>query len=386
VNEQIIDGFPHWRDEELETELSSILSAHDRDLVAIGRLPSSRFALEAFEDAVATLNDEERTSAIEVLFEDALDRRGSFEDCIYLEVRARELKLESLANRFAEATVERFERNGIMLAWRNHRSEHLPEVKNIAIAKRNGTATVMLCRPLFNILDIATMRELRHAIELLDKSHQVNELPIVVLTGLGPRAFSTGGDIKEHLPPTYEQMIKETHDLFKAFVKADLLTISKVRGQTQGCAFELVALSDFAIAGESARFRHPEVDLGCFPSVAVALYPLLPEWKALKSIVLTGRALKPHEARALELVTDVVKDEDLDSRVAQLVCELQKKSPIVLRLARKALLGDRDLRDDFIAALDRSERLYLQELGRTHDMKEGLQAFLEKRPPDFTGK
>ena len=140
---------------------------------------------------------------------------------------------------------------------------------------------------------------------------------------------------------------------------------------------ELALACDLVIATEDARFGQPEIELGCYPPVAAALYPSLIGPGRTLELLLTGRTLTCEEAERMGLVARRVGD--LDEGLAKLSSEILAKSAAVVRLTKKAVRAGRDR--GFSEALTESERLYLDELCPTADMAEGVAAFLEKRRP-----
>ncbi|HXU45992.1 MAG TPA: enoyl-CoA hydratase-related protein, partial [Thermoanaerobaculia bacterium] len=162
-------------------------------------------------------------------------------------------------------------------------------------------------------------------------------------------------------------------------IDLDALTIAVVSGHCLGGGMEVATACDLVLAADDARFGLPEIKLGCYPPVAAALYPQRLGLGRTLDLLLTGRNLDCEEAERLGLVHWRVPAADLDSKLAALLEPLLAGSCPVARLAKRAARAGRDL--PFHAALDAAERLYLDELCRTEDMGEGIQAFLDKRPP-----
>jgi cyclohexa-1,5-dienecarbonyl-CoA hydratase len=249
----------------------------------------------------------------------------------------------------------------------------------VRVRGEGSVGWITLDRPPLNILDIALMRELARVVgELLE------EKTILVFSGAGPRAFSAGADVRDHTPERVREMLEAFHGIFRRLWAADAVTIAAVRGKCLGGGCELATFCDFVLAAASAEFGQPEIKLGCFPPVAMVTFPRLAGPRAALDLILTGRTLPAHEAHALGLVTRVVPEQDLDGAVAGLVEELGRLSPAVLRLTRR-LLRER-VGMDFDRALAETEAFYLAELMRTEDAREGIQAFLEKRPPAWRGR
>lgn len=248
----------------------------------------------------------------------------------------------------------------------------------IHVRTEKGAAWITLDRPPLNILDTAMMRELGRALDgLLATSH------IVVFQGAGPRGFSAGAEVRDHVPERVAEMLGAFHDVFRKLARADCLTIAAVHGVCLGGGMELAIFCDFVVATESAKFGQPEIKLGCYPPVAMVILPQLCGMRAAMDLILTGRTVDVREAHRLGLVSRIVGDDGLAAGVDALLTELRALSPDVLRLTRRTL---RQLcAGEFEDRLAEAERSYLSELMHTHDAQEGIRAFLEKRPPVWQG-
>lgn len=239
-------------------------------------------------------------------------------------------------------------------------------------------AWVTLNRPPLNILDIAMMRaldaELKRAIPNCD---------FLVFQGEGPKGFSAGADVADHVPKRVGKMLASFHAVFRRLAKSDCLSIAVVHGVCLGGGMELATFCDFVIAGESAQFGQPEIKLGCFPPVAMVTFPLLIGMRAATDLILTGRTISAAEAQRLGLVTHVVPDADLRRAAEGLLAELHALSPAVLRLTRRTLWHLHG--EEFDKRLADIERIYLSKLIKGRDAQEGIRAFMEKRTPLWRG-
>lgn len=235
-------------------------------------------------------------------------------------------------------------------------------------------ATITLNRPPLNILDIPTIARLGEAVsELADD----RDLQVVVIRGAGERAFSAGVSVQDHTPDKVGPMLESLHGAIRKLRDLSAVTVAAVRGHCLGGGMELALACDLVVATEDARFGQPEIELGCYPPVAAALYPSLIGPGRTLDLLLTGRTLSCEEAERMGLVARRVSD--LDEGVAKLTAEITARSAAVVRLTKKAVQAGRDR--GFSEALAESERLYLEELCPTADMEEGIAAFLEKRRP-----
>ncbi|MFL6201415.1 MAG: enoyl-CoA hydratase/isomerase family protein [Thermoanaerobaculia bacterium] len=243
------------------------------------------------------------------------------------------------------------------------------------LLERDGrTATVTLNRPPLNILDIPTIARLGQAISELDRDE---DLQLVVIRGAGERAFSAGVAVQDHTPELVGPMLESLHGAIRKLRDLSPVTVAAVQGHCLGGGMELALACDLVIATEDARFGQPEIELGCYPPVAAALYPSLIGPGRTLDLLLTGRTLTCEEAERMGLIARRVGD--LDEGLAKLTSEILAKSAAVVRLTKKAVRAGRDR--GFSEALAESERLYLEELCPTADMAEGIAAFLEKRQP-----
>lgn len=241
----------------------------------------------------------------------------------------------------------------------------------LLLARDGRTATVTIDRPPLNILDIPTIQRLGEAVSELE------DLQLVVIRGAGDRAFSAGVAVQDHTPELVGPMLEALHGAIRKLRDLSAVTVAAVQGHCLGGGMELALACDLVIATENARFGQPEIELGCYPPVAAALYPSLIGPGRTLDLLLTGRTLTCEEAERMGLVTRRVGN--LDEGLAKLTAEILAKSGAVVRLTKKAVRAGRD--HGFTEALAESERLYLDELCPTADMAEGLAAFLEKRRP-----
>ncbi len=247
---------------------------------------------------------------------------------------------------------------------------------SVVVTCVDRVARITLDRPPLNILDLATLSALDAALAEL-ATHA--DLQVVVLGSAGARAFSAGVAVEDHVPDRIERMLSTFHGAVRRLRALPAISIAVVRGHCLGGGLELAASCDLVVAAESARFGQPEVDLGCFPPLAAALFPSLVGPRVALELIATGRRLTAAEACRLGLVGECVPDADLEDRVAALVGELTAKSAPVLHLIKRAVAAGSEAAFD--SALATTERLYLEELPAIADMAEGFDAFLAKRPP-----
>lgn len=255
------------------------------------------------------------------------------------------------------------------------------EPETVQLSRRGAAAHVVLNRPPLNILDLATLRELNG---VLDRLPAPPEVRCVVFSGAGTRAFSAGVDVRDHLAERVADMLATFHRVFRTLWAAEWVTLAVVRGHCLGGGMELATFCDFVLAAETAEFGQPEIKLGCFPPVAAVTLPALVGPKRALELLLTGRTLSAAEAYQLGLVTSVLPEGELDRATEQLLADLGGLSSVVQALTKKALWRAQGF--DFERGLKLTEEIYLNSLMKTRDAQEGLQAFLEKRPPVWVGR
>ena len=243
----------------------------------------------------------------------------------------------------------------------------------LAIEDRDGARWITLQRPPLNVLDLPTIRALRHAVRPRARRR---DLKVLVLRSAIPGTFSAGVDVRDHGKDRVGDVLEAFHEVFRLLDGLPQATVASVDGRCLGGGCELAAFCDILLATPRSVFGQPEIDVGCFPPVGAVLLPRI-VGRAAFELVLTGASLSAAEAARVGLVSRVV--DDLAGETAACVSRLTAKSGAVLALARKAVR--QGARGSFRRALERSERIYREELLATSDVEEGVRAFLEKRAP-----
>jgi len=236
---------------------------------------------------------------------------------------------------------------------------------------------ITLDAPPLNILDIEMLEELRGALTQVRGDRHT-----LVIDARGDRAFSAGASVQDHRRETVVTMLRTFHDCFRILARVDVVTIALVRGAALGGGCELALACDFVLASTSATFGYPEIALGVFPPVgAYQTSRQLAPRKGLE-LMLTGDPIDAATAERLGLVNAVL--ESFDDDAAKWIARLHRHSASSLRLAKRACRIARA--DDFDARIAAVERLYIEELTKTHDAEEGIAAFMEKRAPEWRGE
>ncbi len=243
-------------------------------------------------------------------------------------------------------------------------------------------ALIRLNRPrALNALSRALMTELADALTGLAEDERC---VCAVLTG-NERAFAAGADIGEFQGKTPVDMLTSYRfrqwRVVKEFPKP---LIAAVNGYCLGGGNELAMHCDMIIAGENARFGQPEINLGIMPGAGGTqrLTRAVGKFRAME-IILTGDFLTAHEAHAAGLVNHVVPDELVVEKALGLARTLAGKAPLALQLAKDAILKAEEMTQE--QALDVERKIFYL-LFSSEDKDEGINAFLEKRQPQWKGR
>lgn len=248
--------------------------------------------------------------------------------------------------------------------------------------RERRTALVRLNRPAqLNALNAAVMDALCAALEDLDRDDTVR---VMVVTG-NERAFAAGADIAEMAGASPIDMLMANRigqwDRIRRITKP---VIAAVNGWALGGGCELAMTLDLIVAGEGARFGQPEINIGVIPGAGGTqrLTRAIGKSRAM-AMILTGEPMTARDAEAAGLVARVTPDELVVEDAMELAATIATKSPIALRLAKEAVNAAYEM--SLTDALAHERRLFYL-LFASEDQKEGMTAFLEKRPPDFSGR
>jgi enoyl-CoA hydratase/carnithine racemase len=215
----------------------------------------------------------------------------------------------------------------------------------------------------------------------LDEAWAADEVRVIVLTGAG-KAFCSGGDFAEitSAPPRApgEPAERDFADLLLALWRSEKPIVARVNGDALGGGLGLVAASTFAMASSEAKLGTPEIHVGLFPMVIMAVLARHVPRRRLLEMMLLGEKFDAAEAARLGLVNRALPPDALDREVKELVDALASRSPTAVGLGLQALAAQDDLDLEEALPLLRDR---LVEILATDDAREGLTAFLEKRPP-----
>lgn len=245
---------------------------------------------------------------------------------------------------------------------------------NIKLELTERVAWLTLDRPPLNVLNIAMLQELNAA---LDELAGNPEAAVVVLSGAGEKAFSAGVDVGDHTPDKVRPMLESFHGALRKLARLPQATVAAVDGVALGGGMELAMMCDLVVASTRARMGFPEIQLACFPPVAIAGIATVCGRPAASDLVLSGELVGAERAREMGLASRVWPVEAFDESLRGLVAGLAEKSPAVLKLTVQTLR--KQLLRGFDETLHAVEGVYLEQLAKEPDMAEGLEAFMQKR-------
>jgi enoyl-CoA hydratase/carnithine racemase len=257
--------------------------------------------------------------------------------------------------------------------------------ETLLVDVQNGVGTLTLNRPeARNALNPTVIRELEAALARLEGDAAVR---VVVVRGAGERAFCAGADLKgmfgtESILEAREQYARLAR-ILEAIPRMRAPVIAQVHGYALAGGCGLAAACDLVIAAEDAVFGLPEIRLGLLPLMVLAPILRAASPRRVLELVLTGRELPAPEALDIGLVTRVVPRADLERVVGDVARTLVGLSPAALALGKEAFY--RALELPYGPALGHLRDL-LTIVARSEDAREGIAAFLEKRPPRWQGR
>jgi enoyl-CoA hydratase len=253
----------------------------------------------------------------------------------------------------------------------------------LILTRREGrVGVVQFNRPqALNALNRQLMGETMAALEQFDADADIG---CMVLTG-NERAFAAGADIKEMADATPVDMLDNPFiDYWDRLRKVSKPVIAAVSGFALGGGCELAMACDMIVASESAKFGQPEINLGVMPGAGGTQRLTLAVGKAMAmEMVLNGRFLSAGEAYQFGLVNRVVPVENHLEEAVKLAAEIAARAPVALRLAKEAVNAIFEM--PLQSGLAHERRLFYM-LFSTEDQKEGMDAFINKRPAEWQGR
>jgi enoyl-CoA hydratase/carnithine racemase len=236
-----------------------------------------------------------------------------------------------------------------------------------------------------NTMTDAVMSDLQHAFQAAEHMQGAR---VIVLTGAGQKTFCAGGKLKptsDGSPFALEpgRFDHPVADLFRAMDRCNLPIIARVNGGAFGGGVGLVCACDFAVSVDTAKFGTTEARVGVFPMMILPLLMRVISRRRLQEMCFFAERFDAHEALRLEIVNRVVAEDVLDAAVDELVAKLVAKSPVALRMGRRAFaaMSDLSLHD----ALNLAQTI-LPIMSQSEDTKEGMLAFAERRSPQWPNR
>jgi len=245
-------------------------------------------------------------------------------------------------------------------------------------------ATLTINRPdKLNALNIETRGRMVRELDELAKNDDVR---VLVITGAGDKAFIAGADISEFegRSPVDQYRVMTDSSVFLAVDRFPKPTIAAINGFCLGGGCELAMACDIRIASEKAKLGQPEINLGLLPGGGgTQRLPRLVGMGAAFKLLYTGDFIRADEALRIGLVDEVVPAGDVAARAKELAETIAAKSPVALRLIKQAVRTS--MRTPLDEGLSQEVSLFALAFA-SEDMKEGVDAFLNKRKPNFTGR
>ena len=253
-------------------------------------------------------------------------------------------------------------------------------LNRLTVAIEPPVARISLKNAPLNIIDLPMMDEIASVLAEVEAEPKITT---IVFRG-EEKCFSAGVDIGAHTPDLVASMLQKFHGVIRTVVASKKATIAAVHGACLGGAAELAMLCDLVISTDEATWGFPEIRVGSFPPVAVTALAALIGHKRATDLILTGASVTGTEAAEIGLATRAVPADKLEEAIEAVIEHLQRQSPAVLAIAKKAIYSWDSIHFD--KGLARAEKIYLEELLKTEDAHEGVKAFLEKRNPMWQGR
>lgn len=258
----------------------------------------------------------------------------------------------------------------------------MADFKTLNFEQKGRIAEVTLNRPdSLNALNSEVMAEVAEVFKTIDKT---DSIAVSILTGAG-RAFAAGADIKEMQPKSFNDMFELNFFAgWDRFAECRKPVIAAVNGFALGGGCELALMCDIVLVSDKAKFGQPEIKLGVTPGMGGSqrLTKAVGKAKAM-DMILTGRMVEAEEAEQCGMASRVVPHDDLMTVAAKVAETIASYSIPSLMAAKEMVAASLELST---AEGIRFERRLFHALFSTDDQKEGMQAFIEKRDPEFKDK
>jgi enoyl-CoA hydratase/carnithine racemase len=250
--------------------------------------------------------------------------------------------------------------------------------------QREGIAWLTLNRPAFrNALSLGLLQELLDALDSIGSDAAVK---VVVIAGQGP-AFCSGHDLRELRANPSRQNYQATFALcskvMQKIVHLPKPVIAKVQGQAVAAGCQLVASCDLAVASRDAEFATPGVDIGLFCSTPMVALSRAVGRKAAMKMLLLGDRIDAETAQAWGLINQAVPNDKLDAETERLARTIAQKSPLILAIGKEAFYRQVEL--PLTEAYEYASEVMTRNM-MAQDAAEGIDAFLEQRPPRWRNR
>ncbi len=236
-------------------------------------------------------------------------------------------------------------------------------------------AQICLQSPPLNVLDRTMCSELR---DILQAIRADDEARIVVVRG-AQGEFCSGTDISEHTPEKMPELLPVFHDCLRAINNIDAIVIAAVEGRCLGGGFELALACDRIVADESSVIGLPEIRLGCYPPAGVVQLLARRCYGRAIGLVLSGKPVDPRQLQSDGIIDSVIDQGHLDEAISAEIGSYCAMSPSIVAITMRQF--HRLSRRSWDQQLLEIEQDYLGEVLSHPDSREGVEAFLDKRPP-----
>jgi cyclohexa-1,5-dienecarbonyl-CoA hydratase len=253
-------------------------------------------------------------------------------------------------------------------------------MSRLQISENDRVLTIELSHPPVNVIDIAMMDELAATLKDVEER---DEVVAILVRGQG-KGFSAGVDIAAHTPAQIEEMLTKFHGVIRGIAKSEKITIAQVHGNCLGGGAELALVCDMVYTDIDANWGFPEIKLACYPPVACAALASVIGQKRAAELIFTGETFTGEYAMTLGLATASWRGEELDQHTQLTLDRLRNLSGVALQMAKRAFYAWDAAHLD--KGLAKAEQIYIEDLMKTEDVREGVNAWLEKRPPKWMNR
>jgi enoyl-CoA hydratase len=253
--------------------------------------------------------------------------------------------------------------------------------EKVKYSEQNGIAYVTINNPKkMNALDFEVYDGLYSAFRTIEDN---DEVKTAILTGEGDKAFVCGQDIntfKMYPPPEAKKFLRTVLHMFMDLESLSKPVIAAVNGLALGGGTEIILACDIVVASENARFGLPEAGVGVVPIWGVIrLAHAVGRYKA-KELMMTGEIISAEEANRIGLVNKVVPPGKVLEAAEEIARKIMSKAPLAIDLIKSSI--NRDVLPEGTAFTNQTNKYFFE----TEDLKEGVDAFLNKRKPKFRGR